>query len=80
MHQTTTNLFWPSTPHTRIHTHRSKRERSLDVICNNHSDFEMWYWGIQVVRSYPPSKFHAFLAQRSEDQLRKSFPVVGASE
>lgn len=28
---------------------RSKRkERSLDVICLNHGDFEMWYWGIQV--------------------------------
>ena len=31
---------------------RSGKERSLDVICNDRGcDFELWFWGIQVIQS-----------------------------
>ena len=36
-----------------------KKDRSLDVICSNAAEFELWFWGIQIVKHYPPSSWNA---------------------
>ncbi|GFR46259.1 hypothetical protein Agub_g7811 [Astrephomene gubernaculifera] len=35
------------------------RELTLDVICNTVNEFEMWYWGVQIIRYYPPHTWSA---------------------
>ncbi|PNH11006.1 hypothetical protein TSOC_002191, partial [Tetrabaena socialis] len=42
-----------------IYTDESKRERTLDVICNTPNEFEMWFWGVQIIRYYPPHSWSA---------------------
>ncbi|GLC74622.1 hypothetical protein PLESTF_001536100 [Pleodorina starrii] len=33
----------------------SKRPRTLDVVCRSKQEFEMWFWGVQIITHYPPS-------------------------
>ncbi|KAG2441550.1 hypothetical protein HXX76_003171 [Chlamydomonas incerta] len=37
----------------------NKRERTLDVICRDPYEFEMWFWGVQIIRYYPPHMMSA---------------------
>ncbi|KXZ53219.1 hypothetical protein GPECTOR_7g1112 [Gonium pectorale] len=36
-----------------------RNERTLDVICHTVYEFEMWFWGVQIIRHYPPSAWSA---------------------
>jgi len=61
----------PLLPHSPCHiTGRKQSERTLDVICGDQREFELWYWGLQVVRSYPPAHFYAIIAQRGGEELK----------
>eukprot|EP00798_Chlamydomonas_sp_ICE-L_P032379 gene32379-2571_t len=48
-----------------IYTDELGKERSLDVICSDHQlEFEMWFWGLQVVRHYPPQQWTNYVPQQ----------------
>lgn len=57
---------------------KTQKERTLDVICTHMGDFELWFWGVQVVLNYPPQAWNAQLQQRADnlDTLRQSHQQV----
>lgn len=48
---------------------RAKKERTLDVICNSPNEFELWFWGVQIVKHYPPQAWAAHVQQLQQQQL-----------
>ncbi|GIL48326.1 hypothetical protein Vafri_4613 [Volvox africanus] len=52
----------PESQHVSFSIHyadENKRSRTLDVICNSKHDYEMWYWGVQIIMHYPPTTFYS---------------------
>ncbi|MEW5304415.1 MAG: hypothetical protein WDW36_007026 [Sanguina aurantia] len=47
----------------------AKKERTLDVICNSPNEFELWFWGVQIVKHYPPQAWAAHVQQLQQQQL-----------
>ncbi|GAX81426.1 hypothetical protein CEUSTIGMA_g8856.t1 [Chlamydomonas eustigma] len=59
-----------------IYVDDEKKDRTLDVISSNETEFEMWYWGIQIVKYYPPGTWllqQELLMQQQLLQQQHSF-------
>lgn len=47
----------------------AKKDRTLDVICMSPGDFEMWFWGIQIVKHYPPGSWSLHHGRGSDHDM-----------
>lgn len=56
----------------------NKKERTLDVIANSEDEFNLWFWGVQILVQYPPHMFAP--VQPQAEFLRKPMSQVRTTQ